>query len=623
MAAKGGSEHWKSKRTIEQKASVLAKVESGLDGQAAALALGVSAATFKDWVYRDKKFAADLEGARSAGQVVLQTALGSGKISFAEFSRVFLESEVFPHHQSWVDVLEGREPGWLHDSMVFEAASQKRLLVNVPPEHAKSTVITVNYALYRICMDPSVKIALVSQTAKRAKEFLFAIKQRLTEPRWAKLQQVYGPPGGWRETADQWTQDQIYLKRDSEAKDPTVQALGIGGQIYGTRADLIILDDVVSTGNAHEWEKQLDWLQKMVITRLGAGSLIICGTRVAAVDLYKEIRNPEHWTSGKSPFTYLAMPAVLEFADKPKDWVTLWPRSDRPWDGTEDQPDEDGLYPKWDGPTLYTRRGEVSANTWALVYQQQDVEEEAIFPLVAVNSCVNRARKIGPISFGAVGHPREGNWVMFMGLDPAMSGKTAAILYALERETGQRLVLDAHNMKEPTPQKIRALIEDWVTRYHPVELRVEINAFQKAFALDEELKTWLVSRGTQLKEHFTGKNKWDTSFGVASMSGLFGSVRDGKHQEDNLIELPSHESNEHVKALIQQLITWKPDTKGPTDLVMALWFCEIRAQEMMRQTSFLQNHNYNRWATRKTLSTRGVINLDDAAAEQYSYYLLG
>lgn len=617
MAAPKGGEHWKAKATKEAREKILNGIRSGLEPKNAATAAGVKPQRYQDWVWRDSAFAEEVEKALAEGKIVNQQVMGDSKISFAEFSRIFLESEVFPHHQDWIDVLEGREPSWLHDSMTYEPASRKRLLVNVPPEHAKSSVITVNYAVYRICMNPGIKIALVSQTQKRAKEFLFAIKQRLTEPRWAKLQQVYGPAEGWRETADQWTQDQIYLKRDSEAKDPTVQALGAEQQIYGTRADLIILDDIVSTTNAHQWESQLEWIQKMVITRLGAGTLIIVGTRVAANDLYKELRNEKHWTSGKSPFTYLAMPAVLEFHDNPEKWVTLWPRADRPWDGVEEEPDENGLYTKWDGPTLYERRGEVSAATWALVYQQQDVEEDAIFPPAAVSGSVNRARKTGPLNPKAPGHPTGGEWVNIMGLDPAMSGKTAAIMYSYDRLTGNRLVLDAHNMSEPTPQKIRGLIENWVQIYHPMELRIEINAFQKAFALDEELRNWLASRGCQLKEHFTGKNKWDVSFGVASMSGLFGTVRDGKHQKDNLLGLPNHENNEHVKALINQLITWKPDTKNPTDLVMALWFCEIRAQELVRQGMYQQTHMSNRWATRRNKYGQGVVNLDEFNADYY------
>jgi hypothetical protein len=119
------------------------------------------------------------------------------------------------------------------------------------------------------------------------------------------------------------------------------------------------------------------------------------GTRVAPNDLYREIRNPDHWSHGKSPFTYLAMPAVLEFAEKPEDWVTLWPESDRPWEGDEDEPpNERGLWTKWDGRQLYERRGEVGPGTWAMVYQQQDVQEDSIFPPAAVSRLVSIANAV-------------------------------------------------------------------------------------------------------------------------------------------------------------------------------------------------------------------------------------
>jgi hypothetical protein len=31
------------------------------------------------------------------------------------------------------------------------------LIVNTPPEHAKSTTITVNYTTWRICQDPNIR----------------------------------------------------------------------------------------------------------------------------------------------------------------------------------------------------------------------------------------------------------------------------------------------------------------------------------------------------------------------------------------------------------------------------------------------------------------------------------
>ena len=204
-----------------------------------------------------------------------------------------------------------------------------------------------------------------------------------------------------------------------------------------------------------------------------------------------------------------------------------------------------------------------------------------------------------------------------MGLDPAMAGATGAVIISYNRADGKIYVLDAVNMTDSTPLKIRNLIEDWTERYRPQELRIEINAHQKAYALDDDLRNWLAQYGTALNSHFTGKNKWDTSFGVASMATLFGSLRDGRFQDNNLIELPSNEGSEGLKALVQQLITWKPDTRNPTDMVMALWFAIIRVRELMQQTGIGSQYLKNRWATRAQREKRYSIDLNEAFAEQW------
>ena len=616
MAAKGGKEHHNVVALREAKAKVLDFVRQGLDIPDALARAERKPDVMKDW-RKDPAFMRELEKARTEGEKTLSIVSGDAKfkIGFEEFSREFLDSPIFPHHRSWIDVLEGREPSYIHPSMVYDPASKKRLLINVPPEHAKSTVITVNYCVYRIAMDPNIKITIVSKTQERAKEYLYSIKQRLSHERWSKLQAVYGSAGGWKEDADTWKADRIYLSRDSTEKDPTVQALGIGGQITGARSNLIILDDVVTTSNAHEWEKQLLWLQRDVVTRLGDnGKLLIVGTRIAANDLYREIRNPEHWTGGKSPFTYLSMPAVLEFADKPENWVTLWPKAHIPWEGSDEDilPDEDGLYPKWDGGALFRRRSEVSPSAWALVYQQQDVQEDSIFAPVCVQGSINRMRKRGILKAGNPGHPSEkGSWYTIMGLDPAMTGNTAAVIMTVDRYSRKRYILDVENMFDPTPQKIQKLIQDWVEKYRPQELRIETNAHQKAYALDDDLRQYLASTGVRFSSQFTGKNKWDTQFGVAAMSGLFGTMRGTTFNNDNLMELPAVEGSEGIKALIQQLITWEPNTKGKTDCVMALWFCELRAKEVISIGRTNQSHIPNKWATRKQQQERYVLNVND------------
>jgi hypothetical protein len=622
MAAGKGTEHHNVRALREAKAKVIEFIKQGLSLDDAIARADRKPDVMKVW-RQDPAFMKQLEKAREEGERTLSIVTGDAKykIGFEQFSAEFLDSPIFPHHRSWIDILEAREPSYTHPSMVYEPASPKRLLLNVPPEHAKSTVITVNYCVYRIAMDPNIKITIVSKTQERAKEYLYSIKQRLSHERWAKMQAVYGSTGGWKEDADTWKADRIYLSRDSTEKDPTVQALGVGGQITGARSNLIILDDVVTTSNAHEWEKQLLWLQRDVVTRLGDnGKLLIVGTRIAANDLYREIRNPEHWTGGKTPFTYMSMPAVLEFDDDPEKWTTLWPKSQIPWEGSDENilPDADGLYPKWNGPALFRRRSEVSPSAWALVYQQQDIQEDSIFPPACVQGSINRMRKRGKLKPGTPGHPAEhGQWYTIMGLDPAMTGNTAAVIMTVDRQTRKRYILDVENMQEPTPQKIRALIEAWCTKYHPQELRIEINAHQKAYALDEDLRSYLASAGVKFSSQFTGKNKWDTAFGVAAMSSLFGTMRGATFNNDNLMEMPSQEGSEGIKALIQQLITWKPDTKGKTDCVMALWFCELRAREVIGSTRINQSYIPNKWATARQQSNRYVVNVNDYEFGEY------
>jgi hypothetical protein len=198
-----------------------------------------------------------------------------------------------------------------------------------------------------------------------------------------------------------------------------------------------------------------------------------------------------------------------------------------------------------------------------------------------------------------------------------MAGATGAVVASYNRSDGKIYVLDCINMIDPNPMKIQALIEEWVEKYKPQELRIEINAHQKAYALDDNLRNYLAQYGCQLNSHFTGKNKWDVGFGVASMASLFGSLRDGRFQDNNIIELPSNEGSEGLKTLVQELITWKPDTRNPTDCVMALWFTIIRFRELMQQGSRVGQFAQNRWSTRAQKSQRVSLNLDEAFAEQW------
>lgn len=544
---------------------------------------------------------------------------GLPELSFADFCDKYLGQKLFDHQLQWVDLLEGRPPRGLHPSMTYEQGDPDYVMINVPPHHAKTTTITTNWVTYQICMNPNVRITLVSKTQTFAESFCYAVQQRLTHPRYALLQKDFGPMGGFKASADKWTKTKLYIggdARDSGEKDPTLQCIGIGNQIYGTRGDWYILDDCIVNDNAHEFEKQIRWIQQDVITRpgFGAGRMIVVGTRVANPDLYSELRNPERYAEQVSPWTYLSQPAVLEYAEDPKDWVCLWPRSNEMWGNTRlvQIPDAEGLYQRWDGPALHRQRGLVGARTWSYAYQQQNHSDEAVFPRELVLRSVKGMRSPGVMHAGAVGYRAKGMDGLYVvgGVDPAMAGDTGIVVMGLDRFTGIRHVLDARIKTAASPTWIRETIKELSVQLKVNEFRIEKNAFQIMLTQDAELHRWLAERGITIVEHFTGKNKWDQSYGVAAMSLLF---------QNNLIELPNLAKSEAMKQLVEQLCAWAPELpkQVKTDMVMAMWFAEIKCREIMQGTNaaeMVRGFLPNRFLSRRRRAQQFCVNTTDLAS---------
>lgn len=551
------------------------------------------------------------------------------RLGFAEFRRKYLKRETYWHQHQWVDLLEGREPRDLHHAQTYYRGKKNRILVNCPPFHAKSATITVDYSVYRLCMDPSFRILAVSAGKQLAEDFLFWVKQILTSPEYIDLQKAYAPDGGWEATAESWAAGRIVFGTDvrasglsdSSEKDPNFQAVGMRSKIYGKRADLIIVDDAVDNTNVAEYEKQRKWMTGMLASRLEAGGkLLVIGTRIASVDLYSDLMNEENYSTGKVPWTYLASPAILEEGETPAEHVTLWPWLDRPWVTSEEDLDEclcEGLdpdcakgrmlngekvYPHWNGRHLEMGpRSENDAQEWALKYQQTSVDSTNTFPAHAINKATNRQRQTGRLRDNQVGHPLGGmfNKYVIASCDPSIKGYAAIIVLAVDRETQRRYLLQAFNLKAPTPGELKAKMQEVTTAYDVNEWRVEKTGLLQFFTQDEQLRTWMTTQGVLFREHQTDKmTKWDPAYGVASMAPLFGvwekateshgrETGDWIEVQSPLIEMPKANNNDAIKALIHQLVIWTPmldPKRTPCDLVMALWFAEIGARELLRKS---------------------------------------
>jgi hypothetical protein len=563
--------------------------------------------TYEYYRKTDKEFLEAVERAKIAA------GRAAGKLDpavipeFPEFCEKYLGLKLSFHQLQWWDVLEGRPPRGLHSSQIYIKGETGRNIINTPPGHAKSETVTVAWTIYQIIKDQeNARIVIVSKTQTLAKKFLLRIKDILTSDRYKDLKADFSPNGnGWKEGSASWSATQFYLgNRNVESKDPTVQAIGIRAQLYGTRATMIILDDCIDNTNHQQFEDQREWVQEIVSSRLSKdGQILVIGTRIATRDLYSELQDGEYYFNGVSPYTYLVQPAVLEFDDDPENWLTLWPKSNIPWDANE-EPDEEGLYPRWGGKELNNIRNRMTPSGWSRIYMQQQIAEDNVFKDNMIKNCIS-GRSAGLIPDNSIAGRTGGMTGLYVlaGLDPATSGNTAITVMGVDIVTGKRYIIDIWN-KAGATNEITPKIKELTLKYKVREWRIENNGFQGFLADNLDLKAWLANNGAILVSHHTGNNKNDADFGVMSLSALF---------ETNLIDIPSPRDNDNIKDLITQLINWKPNMsnaekkRNKTDIVMSLWFAELRAKELILREEAQHSFRDSKWTTRKDRMNRVII----------------
>jgi hypothetical protein len=560
--------------------------------------------TYKDWRKNDPAFAALVDDMREVARAARKRAQGERPEvpDFPEFCALYLDQPLPEHHLRVWDVLNGREPRSMHPAIRFQVGRSNRVLLNFPPYHAKTQVWSVNYSVWRMMQDPNVRICILSKTQVFAKKIIHQIKQILTLPKYAKLHAAFMPEGGWK--GEGWTQTAIYLAGVDQAQnDPTLQALGLNGQIYGSRLDVIILDDTVDSQNVHTYEKMADFVGTEVASRVDDdGILITLGTRMAPTDLYSELRDLAEWDGETPIWTYFAQPAVFDMPEPhPDSWVTLWPE-------------------KWPGMSLARLKAEAKTESrWQLTYQQMDASIDQVFPTGAVLASIDGRRAAGPMG---------GNLYCVLGVDPAADGYTAMIVVGLDQATGRRFVLDGFNYAKCPPELLVGKIKHFVEKYRCREAVVERNAFQGFLTRQQDLREFCFAHGCLLTEHYTGAKKWDDDLGVSSMAPLFLSTATHDLATDkweplptdkHLISLPNPKFATFVDQLVTQLTTWQPRTGKQhtlTDLVMALWFANIGIQKVLDRAKNVPRHLDNQYISRADRASRQVVNLQELLEAQ-------
>jgi predicted XRE-type DNA-binding protein len=444
-------------------------------------------------------------------------------------------------------------PGF-HDEIISRVADPavRRLLVNLAPYHAKSTVGTVYSTVYEICRDPNSRTAIVSKAERLARNFLYQIKKLLTDPEMYRdaprnLIEDWGPfhnPNSWSQT------DIFVAGRSSSEKDPTVSVYGVGAQIYGYRFDRMIFDDIADLENQRNGDRvqeMLQWATQECASRVGkTGKLIFVGTRVSPGDIYSYLQD-------LPAYEVLRYPCILDEVEQ----STLWP----------------GHFPY---RAAVEQRDSMSIEQFQLVYQNVDsLGMGAAFPFDVLEATRDGVRPLGHW---------DPSWRLVLGVDPAGAGEqagyTAMVVLGVDVVTGERFIVDLVNQKQMRAPQIKDQIIEFADRYPLSEIRVEVNGLQsQLFQYDLELISKLTQRGIRFVPHIThGKGgrggKWDEQFGVESMGPMF---------YNRQISCPWADVNSRRKVgeLHDQLSQFPMGTVS--DLVMALWFADLGCRDLFQR----------------------------------------
>ena len=407
----------------------------------------------------------------------------------------------------------------------------KLVLILGHPESGKSTLVSLWYLLYRIAQSPETRIALVSKNSDKAKDLLRRIKRHLTEEHLFDEApgNLVADFNGWKphHASDlEWSENKIFVKhRTSGERDATVEALGIGKQIYGSRLDYLVLDDALVMDNqtsALTRERIDNWFDGEARSRAQRGQTVVNGTRLLPGDLYGFWKKA--WVNDPL-FRHVKIPAILnEWSEQEvPSWPEYWTLDG--YDVTQEIAGKEVITGYQ--PGLRDFRRQIMAkypDRWKLIYQQEDVEEaSAVFRQVHMDAALELGahRRLGQV------HPHER---LILGVDPATSGRAASILIAVDPLSMVRTVVDiyiGHNLGAAGVRS-ELMYRFWEKyRDHRVDTTVlEIN-FAPTLIADETLMARAAAAGTHIQPFRTlgrgsKRNKWDEEYGIGAMAALFG-----------------------------------------------------------------------------------------------------
>lgn len=448
---------------------------------------------------------------------------------------------------------------------VREFIENTNLLLNVPPRHAKTTCLAVWLPLWLIARDRNEEILIVSKTHRfardQAAEIAFNLRSNkaLTDA-FGRFSPEKEKDATWRPSAGEILV--LGRTRTAQSGQMSIRAVGSGGQILGSEATVVIVDDCTDasiTRSETKREDQLSWLRNEVFTRLQPGGhAIVLGQRVHFLDLYGELASQEYVRGphrGRALWTTISHPAI-----------SVWPNPER---GVE----AEVLWPDfWTFDSLMDTYERIGDAAFSCMYQQE--------PLSAGAAIVQPEwweRCHDPRRLGFEGHRLEEGKDGFLpiarviSLDPSPTRFNGLVVADVPytRDSFFASIMETKSWVGGM-RSIVAELERAVRQYHPDYLIIEHSTYTGWLHEDPLFQT--LSSLTTLIPHNTGKNKGDPLLGVESL---------GSDVEFGRLSLPMSDAagQQMSKVLEDEMNVW-PNGQHD-DVLMALWFIKWNYRKLI------------------------------------------
>ena len=430
-----------------------------------------------------------------------------------------------PYHSEWQDLCN----------------EQRRLVLWSHVEAGKTQQLGIGRTLWELGRNPSLRFVIVGATAGQSGKITETIARYIKESEELKLVFPHLKPGPI------WARSYFTVERDSTAKDPSVQAIGLHAAILGARIDRLILDDCLTyeTCRTDYMRKDtLEWIESTLFGRLTAKSKVIfVGNAWHHDDAMHQLSRRKGWDWARY--------SILDDSG-----TSIWPSH-------------------WPMPRIEAKRDELGPLEFARqMLCRPRADEESRFKREWIEACMVRGEnKTFRDTLDVLPEGCQTFTGVDLGVKQTLGANVSCVFTIMVHPDDSREVLNIESGKWTAPEIIEKLAS--THKRYKSTIFVDSNAAQDfivQFINDQDSRI-------PVRRFHTGSNKMHPEYGVESIGAeLAGEKWIIPSYKD---ETGTLRGNKEVQQWVDQMLYYDP--KGHTgDHLMACWF----AKEGARRSTF-------------------------------------